>query len=230
MKTSPKIFGASVVISVVCNIQAHAATLAYWNFNSLSIAAPSAPGSGGVPTTIAPNSSTVGGSLALTPYGGTVGDFGGSTLNTTGGDPTGASLSLISSGVTAGPFPGNGTYIEIATLNFTGLSNIGITYASQRTNTGFNSNTWSFSTDGTTFNSVAPVNPPTSYGLITIDLSSFVALNNAPSVTFRYTVSGATSNSGNTRIDNLQIVDAIPEPSSSLLGLAAGLSLLGRRR
>jgi endonuclease I/methionine-rich copper-binding protein CopC len=49
----------------------------------------------------------------------------------------------------------------------------------------------------------------TSYGLATVDLTAFDAVDGQSNVRLRYTVSGATSSSGNNRIDNL-LVSASP--------------------
>ncbi len=98
-------------------LPAHAGLIAYWNFNTLNIPTAAAPGSGGVPTSIAATSGS--GSLNLATWGGTVDDFVGSTLNTLNSDPAGASLSLIVGGTSA-PFPGNNSFITFST-SLTGM-------------------------------------------------------------------------------------------------------------
>ena len=64
----------------------NAVLIAAWNFNSLSIASAAAPGSGGVPTSISANSGT--GTVGLSTWTGLVEDFGGSTINAVGSDPS----------------------------------------------------------------------------------------------------------------------------------------------
>lgn len=175
-------------------------TVAYWNFNSLSIATASTPGNGGVPTSIVANQGT--GTLSLTGYGGTVDDFAGSTVNVIAPDASGASLSVVAGGAT---FPGNGTYIELQ-LNLADFADPIVTYATQKTSTGYNSGAWSYSVGGGTFTNITPaVVPPAAYALATVDLSSINAVDGQANVRLRCTFTGASTAAGNNRIDNLQI-------------------------
>jgi hypothetical protein len=205
---------ASLLVVFAVTSTSQAALISYWNFNGLSIGTASAPGSGGVPTSIAADQGS--GSLSLTGWGGLVDDFAGDVINALGGDPAGASLSLVSNA-------GNGTHIETAAFSTVGLQDVIVTFATRGTGTGFNSGTWSYSTDGSLF-TAAPGNTATTsttYALATMDLSAIDAIENQPSVYLRYTLDGAGSTSGNNRIDNLQInATEIPEPSTiGLLGL-----------
>jgi len=178
--------------------------VANWNFNSLSIGTASVPGSGGVPTTIAPSAGA--GSLSLAGWGGLVDDFAGSDVNLVAPDATGGSLSLVAGG-TAAPFPGNGTSIEIQ-LNLADYSNPIVTFATRGTASGFNTGTWTYSVAGGGFTTISGVNTATTsttYALATLDLTAVNAVDGQANVRLRYTVSGATSSSGNNRIDNLQV-------------------------
>lgn len=214
---------AFAAITVLSTISSQAALVAYWNFNALSIATASSPGSGGVPLSIASDSGT--GTIGLANYNGTVDDFGGTTNNNLNLDVAGSSLSLIAGTGQVG----NGSNITV-TFSGTGLTDIVLKYATQSTGTGYNSNQWAYSTNGGTFTDFStPLAPPTNFAITTIDFSSVTALNNAATVTLRYTLSGATNSAGNTRIDNLQ-VNAVPEPSTTLLGAIGALALLRRRR
>ncbi len=193
---------ASMILFLTPSLRAD--LVANWNFNSLSIATASAPGSGGVPTTIAP--STGAGSLSLTGWGGLVDDFAGSDVNLVAPDATGGSLSLVAGG-SAAPFPGNGSYIEIQ-LNLADFSDPIVTFATRGTSSGFNTGTWSYSVGGGSFTTVSGVNTAstsTSYALATVNLSAINAVDGQSNVRLRYTLSGATSGSGNNRIDNLQV-------------------------
>ena len=181
---------------------ARADTIAYWNFNGLSIAVPSTPGSGDVPTSIAADFGTA--TLSLSGWLGTVDDFGGTTINAQGADPSEESLSLVAGG-SAAPFPGNGSSIDLL-LNLTGFENPIISFAGRGTGTGFNTGSWSYSTGGA-FTPITgnTATTSTTFALQTLDLSAVDALDGAANVTLRYTLSGATSSSGNNRIDNLLI-------------------------
>jgi autotransporter-associated beta strand protein len=170
--------------------------VAYWNFNSLSIATASSPGSGGVPLTIAANQGS--GTLSLANWGGLVDDFNGSTINVLSSEPAEESLSLLS---TSGS--GNASYLQISEVDLTGLTNVQVSFATQRTNTGFNANQWSYSTDGSSFtNFGSAINPSTSFALATVTTNG---LNDVSAGFLRYTLNGASGTSQNNRIDNLQV-------------------------
>jgi PEP-CTERM motif len=224
-------FAAILTLTLASAASSQAALVAYWNFNGLSIATAAAPGSGSVPASITADQGT--GTLTLSGFwNGTVDDFAGSAINALGADPAEESLSLVSAGPAAGPFPGNGSAIQI-TLSLAGMVDPIITFATRGTSSGFNTGTWSWSTDGINFTNAAGNTATTStiFALATMDLSTANALDNAASVTLRYTLSGATSNSGNNRLDNLQInATPVPEPSATLVLALGALGLTARRR
>lgn len=214
---------------------------AYWNFNSLSIGTASNPGSGGVPTSISSNFGSA--TVSLAGWAGTVDDFAGATLNAqnlgSGVDVAGASLSLIAGGVSA-PFPGNGSSI-LFNLNLTSYADLTVSFDTRGTSTGFNANTWAYSVDGGSFTTIAGVSTATrttTFATASFSLSAISAIENQSNVVLRYTVDGATSGSGNNRIDNLTIAGtyspaaAIPEPSTyaAILGGVALLGVAARRR
>jgi len=160
--------------------------------------------------------------------------LGGTTTNARLGDPAGQSMTL--QGGTSNS--NNGRFINLA-VSTLGYANIIISLATQATGTGFNNNQLQYSTDGVNFvNFGGPYAPPTAFGLFTFDLSAITALNDNPNAAFRIVFNGATSSTGNNRIDNI-VVDGqsvgLPEPSSIfLLGLgmtgAAGYARKRRRR
>lgn len=173
-------------------------TVAYWNFNSLSIATASAPGAGGVPTSITANQGT--GTVSLTGWTGLVDDFSGSTINAIAPDASGASLSLVSNA-------GNNSYIELQ-LNLADFGDPIITFAARGTSSGFNSGVWSYSVAGGAFTTISGVNTATTsttFALQTVDLTSINAVDGQANVRLRCTFSGATSTTGNNRIDNLLV-------------------------
>lgn len=197
---------------------------AYWNFNALSIATASAPGSGGVPLSISADFGTA--AVSLSDWTGLVDDFAGNTLNAQNTDPAEESLSLISSA-------GNGSYIQVS-FSMANLTGLVVNFATRGTASGYDVGQWSYSTDGSAF---------TSFGASTASRSTTFAaaspsiaisfLDNDPTVFLRYTLSGATSAGGNNRIDNLTLTaTAIPEPSSyaAIFGGLALAGVMARRR
>ncbi|QTN33001.1 PEP-CTERM sorting domain-containing protein [Akkermansiaceae bacterium] len=213
---------AVMAFSALAAVSGNGATIAYWNFNTLTASTNNG-------TTYAPTSGS--GSITLagwTTTGSTgITSFGGSTVNALNSDPSGQSLSL-QGGASTGT-PNNGATMTFSFV-MTGLTDPIITFATQKTSTGFISNQVSYSTDGTAFTPFGtPYNPATSYAVQTIDLSSISALDNAATAFVRITFSGATGTTGNNRIDNVQI-NAVPEPSAALLGAFGALALLRRRR
>lgn len=118
----------------------------------------------------------------------------------------------------------NGRHVEFA-LSTASLTAIQITFAAQRSGTGFNNNELLFSVDGgASFTSAGLFNPPTTYGLVAFDLSAFTVLDNQPGAIFRLVFNGATSATGTNRIDNFAVTGAaVPEPLSLML-LGTGLA------
>jgi PEP-CTERM motif-containing protein len=153
--------------------------------------------------------------------------LGGTTINARQGDTAGQSLTLQGGTSTAN----NGRVLDLM-VSTVGFGNIVISFATQGTGTGFTSNQFQYSLDGVTFvNFAAPYTPPAAFGLVTFDLSSITGVNDNPNAAFRIVFNGATTSSGNNRIDNLVVegqskvepMETIPEPSSMLL-LSIGLT------
>ncbi len=165
--------------------------------------------------------------------------FGGTTLNATGGMSTVttgiAALAVVggAASVPAGTFGANGKAM-VFKFSMSGLSNLSVSYAVQRTASGFTTQQWDYSTDGTNWSSAATI---TGIGLsfaggttnVASTLGVASGLNNAATAYMRVTFTGATSATGNNRMDNFQFnADAVPAPGAiALIGVAG---LVARRR
>ena len=151
----------------------------------------------------------------------------GTTNNARLGDIAGQALSL--QGGTSNTNNGRNITFNVSTVGFT---NILVSFATQGTSTGFNLNQFQYSLDGITFTDFgSPFVPATTFGSVPIvfTLASIVGLNNNPNAAFRIVFNGATSATGNNRIDNFVVEGTaagdttIPEPTTALL-LISGLT------
>ena len=154
---------------------------------------------------------------------------GGTTLNARQGDAALQALSLAG-------IANNGQSITFS-VSTVGFGSISVSFATQRTSTGFNSNQFQYSLDGVTFIGFsAPYNPAASFSVVTFDLSGIAGLINNPNAAFRIVFNGATSSTGNNRLDNLVVEgtplegDPVPEPASLALLATGVMSLFGARR
>ena len=152
----------------------------------------------------------------------------GTTNNARLGQPAGQALSL--QGGTGTANNGRNVTFNVSTLGF---SNIIVSFASQGTSTGFNSNQFQYSLDGITFVDFGlPYAPATTFGAVpfVFSLETIAGLNNNPNAAFRILFDGATTSTGNNRIDNVVVEGSaaappteVPEPATASL-LLSGLS------
>ena len=155
-----------------------------------------------------------------------IGFAAGTTNNARLGDPAGQALSLQGGTNNAN----NGRNITV-TVSTVGYVNIIVSFATQGTATGFNTNQFQYSLDGATFVDFgSPYAPPTAFGTVPIvfNLGGITGLNNNPNAAFRIVFNGATSATGTNRIDNFVVEGSsttVPEPATLAL-LGSGLMTL----
>lgn len=155
----------------------------------------------------------------------------GTTNNARLGDTAGQSLSLQGGSSTANN--GRNITFNVSTLGF---SNIVVSFATQGTSTGFNSNQFQYSLDGNTFvNFGSPFTPATAFGSVPLvfSLTGIAGLNDNPNAAFRIVFNGAASATGTNRLDNFVVEgtpSGVPEPTSAILLLTGLSSLYGVRK
>lgn len=179
--------------------------------------------------------------------GSNVVSFSGTTVNADAGDAAGAAIALQGgTGAAAGGVGGNnGGFLQLNSST-SGFTNITVSFAAQATATGFTNDQFQYSTDGATFTNFGTAfTPQTSFSptatppgtATTFDLSSITGLNDNANAAFRLVLGGATSSSGNIRVDNLLVqgtaLAPVPEPSgiaAMLIGMGALGLIVARRR
>lgn len=171
----------------------------YWNFNNnTSAAAITAPSSTLVNGSLA---AVAGGTSAIDFAGGTGQNFSSQNLNARNGDVPGTHLRFNN------PIGGALQF----NLPTTGYNNVIAKFTTRRSAQGAGTQTWSYSTDGTTFVPFQTVNPlDNDPQLITLDFSAIQGANNNPDFKLKVEFSATGGGTGgNNRFDNFT-VDATP--------------------
>ncbi len=115
-------------------------------------------------------------------------------------------------------------------FSMAGFQNLVVSYATQRTATGFDAHVWEYSLDGTGFVALQSIagNLPSAYATVTLNSTS--VLDNSATAYLRLTLTGASSAAGNNRFDNIQFnASAVPEPSIAAIFGFLGAALAFRR-
>lgn len=220
----------TLAFSIAALSSSTATTLvAYWNFND-PVTPSNTTGTGTLDVTQGAGALTWSGNPTNLVY------FGGSVTNMQVSDERGLALALRN-GLNG---ENNGSFLEF-TLDLTGLDNIVLTFAAQRTSTGFTSAIPSYAVGAGPFTTLAAI-PQFETGMgtttavpaaiRTVDFSSEnFAIAGQADVKIRLTLDGGseTSENGNNRFDNVTFT-SIPEPSAALLGGLGFIALLRRRR
>ena len=205
---------ASLALFVFCLFSAPAVKadeIAVWNFNDANLLVDRGQGT---LTTTAVN----------------IMFLSGTTFNASMGDPAGLALT-IPGGVN---LQNNVSVVEVH-VNTAGFQNVHITWAWQRSDTGFNDDVIQESMDGTTFQGFSFAAIQTNF-FGGFDGSGAGSLfNNNPNFAFRITLNGATSETGNIRFDNIVVTGTqiVPEPATMLMlsmGLFGAAAEVRRRR
>ncbi|WP_027385754.1 choice-of-anchor I family protein [Chryseobacterium gregarium] len=167
----------------------------YWNFNNNTSAS----------AITAPSSTLTGGSLTAATSGTTEIDFTGGTgqnfnidnLNARNGDVSGTHLRYN--------FPINGN-LQF-NLPTTGYNNVVVKFTTRRSGSGAGTQTWSYSTDGTTFQTYQTVTPQDANPqLVTFDFSSVAGVANNPNFKLKVQFAAGSGGSvGNNRFDNFTV-------------------------
>ncbi|MCE3076513.1 choice-of-anchor I family protein [Chryseobacterium gwangjuense] len=177
------------------NLFGQSSLIHYWNFNNNASAA----------SITTPTSTLAGGSMAAFIGGTTEIDFAGGTgqnfnvsnLNARNGDASGTHLRYNI------PIGGNLQF----NLPTTGYNNVIVKFTTRRSGSGAGTQTWTYSTDGTTFLPYQTVSPlDADPQLITFDFSAIAGVANNPNFKLKVEfAAGAGGTVGNNRFDNFTV-------------------------
>jgi hypothetical protein len=242
-----------LLLAVIGSLPAHSALIAGWDFQTTT--------TGGTAAVAQPNSPRVfnanfgSGTIYLDGSNGSSGwltsnqltGFGGTGVNAGSGFSTlttGSSALVLIAGASSSA---NGN-MAVFRFSMAGYQSLSISLAAQRTPTGFATQLWEYSADGKTYRSIGTLSAGSVAGNITSTYAGsgvlgFAAMDGLDGVDDSYvrvTFDGATSSTGNNRIDNIQfnatempvLARSVPEPGCPMLlatGAAVALSMRSRR-
>ena len=231
---------AAAVIALSGAAQVHAQSLvAGWDFQTTTsggtavAASPATPkvfvanfgsgtiyfdGSNGSSSWFLPATGSTG--AEMTAFSGTTNNTAGTSFSTT---TSNGALALLGGTSNAA----NGKF-AVFKFSMTGYSSLVISFASQRTTTGFSSLTWEYSADGTTWAPIGSVAAGTTAGTIAssfattdmITLPTVTGLDGVAVSYVRFAGSGASASNGNLRLDNIKFVATASTPPAIPVSLA----------
>jgi hypothetical protein len=241
-----------LLLAVIGSLPAHSALIAGWDFQTTT--------TGGTAAVPQPNSPRVynanfgSGTIYLDGSNGSSGwltsnqltSFGGTGVNAGSGfstATTGASALVLIAGASSSA---NGN-MAVFRFSMAGYQSLSISLAAQRTATGFDTQLWEYSADGSNFRSIGTLLAGSVAGNITstyagsgvLGFAAMDGLDGVDDAYVRVTFEGATSSTGNNRIDNIQfnatempaLANSVPEPGCPMLiGVGAALALSMRSR
>lgn len=135
--------------------------------------------------------------------------FAGTEINMEDGDVSGGSISIQGGTDNAN----NGAYIQFE-FSMTNKESLEISYATRGTASGFTSQTWSWSTNGTDFTDFGTIEDANVTDFFLVQASAPAELDNATTAYLRVTLDGATTTSGNNRFDNIKFLAGTLSTSS----------------
>jgi len=226
---------------------ASAALIAGWDFQTTTTGGTAVAGSPGTPKLYVANFGT--GTLYLNGSEGSsdwfvpatgstdtqLNAFAGSNVNTAGTGFSTTTTSPAALAVVGGASNAANGKAAVFKFSMTGFQDLVISLSAQRTSTGFATQAWEYSTDGTTYSSIGSLVGGSTAGTIqssftnsgTLTLPTVTGFNNAANAYVRVTFTGATAPAGNNRLDNIQFNASTFSPPSAILtwsgdGSAAG--------
>lgn len=126
--------------------------------------------------------------------------FAGSDINVEGSDEAGGSIAI--QGGTDNQ--NNGSYLQFE-FSMENHQDLDISYATRGTASGFNSQVWSWSTNGTDFTDFITVDDTNVTDFFLVETPAPADLNGAATAFLRVTFDGATTTAGNNRLDNIKL-------------------------
>jgi len=206
------------------------AVLAGWDFQTTTNGGTTVAAAPNTPTSLVANfgsgtlylNGTNGSSTWVTATSGNeLSAFSGTTVN------AGTGFSTVTSGTSSLALLNSSANGKAAAfkVNMTGLKDLVVSYATQKTNTGFSTQVWEYSTNGTTWTSLTTLSSlPTSFATQT--LPTITGLDGAANAYLRLTFTGATSLNGNNRLDNIQFIATSATTAGSVIAAGGTLAAL----